>query len=110
MASSIEPILAQIPFDDVLRKVGEVSGREGILAYAVGGVVRDAMLGRETTDIDFVCLGPRSGIRLAEAVRRKLGGDVVHVYENFGTAAVRIPLPDSKFLVLEFVGARKESY
>ena len=110
MASSIEPILAQIPFDDVLRKVGEVSGREGILAYAVGGVVRDAMLGRATTDIDFVCLGPRSGIRLAEAVRRKLGGDVVHVYENFGTAAVRIPLPDSKFLVLEFVGARKESY
>ncbi len=110
MASSIEPILAQIPFDDVLRKVGEVASREGILAYAVGGVVRDALLGRETTDIDFVCLGPRSGIRLAEAVRRKLGGDEVHVYENFGTAAVRIPLADAGFLVLEFVGARKESY
>ncbi|MDA1028404.1 MAG: HD domain-containing protein [Bacteroidetes bacterium] len=114
MASSIEPILAQIPFDDVLRKVGEVAKSEGIAAYAVGGVVRDALLGRETTDIDFVCIGQRSGIRLAEALRRKVGGDVVHVYENFGTAALRIPhssAPGSLgSLVLEFVGARKESY
>ncbi|PSQ99104.1 MAG: tRNA nucleotidyltransferase [Bacteroidetes bacterium QS_9_68_14] len=36
-----------------------------------------------------------------------------HVYENFGTAAVRVPSPvegDDAPMVLEFVAARKESY
>jgi poly(A) polymerase len=111
MASSIEPILSQTPFDDILRKVGVVGARTGIEVYAVGGIIRDALIGRSTTDIDFVSLGNGSGIKLAKAVRKEVGGDVVHVYENFGTAALRISHESLKeSLVLEFVGARKESY
>ncbi len=109
--ASIEPILATTPFVDVLREVGIIAEKQRIEAYAVGGVVRDALLGRPTTDIDFVTIGPRSGIKLAEAVRKKLGGAVVHIYENFGTAALRIQHETTQeWLVLEFVGARKESY
>ena len=111
MSSSIEPLLSFAPFDGVLRIIGEVAKQSGIEAYAVGGVVRDVLLGRETTDLDFVCIGPGSGIRLAQAVRKKVGGDVVHIYENFGTAAIRVDtdVPGVP-LVLEFVAARKESY
>ena len=111
MASSIEPILSLAPFDRTLRTIGEVAKNAGIEAFAVGGVVRDVLLGRETNDLDFVCIGPGSGIKLAKAVRKSVGGDVVHVYENFGTAAIRIhPEGAEAPLILEFVAARKESY
>jgi len=101
----------------ILREIGRVAEREEIEAYAVGGLVRDVLLGRETTDLDFVTVGSGTGIALAEAVADALGGHTAHVYPKFGTAAIRLP-PDEwqgdpeaeDDLVLEFVAARKESY
>jgi poly(A) polymerase len=114
---SLEARLDDRPFASVLRTVGRVAEREGIEAYAVGGMVRDVLLERETTDLDFVTVGPDTGIELAEAVADALGGHTAHVYPNFGTAAIRLPAPWAEEidagaapLVLEFVAARKESY
>lgn len=100
------------PYEPLLRRVGEVAKREGIEAYAVGGLVRDLLLGRPTTDLDFVTVGAGSGIRLAEAVAEDCGGRTAHVYPNFGTAAVRLPplREGGEPTVLEFVAARRESY
>ncbi|MGB3542350.1 CCA tRNA nucleotidyltransferase [Rubrivirga sp.] len=109
-----------LPFEPILRRVGLEADRLGLDAYAVGGAVRDALLGRETTDLDVVAVGPGSGIALAQATSKALGVKKPAVYEAFGTAAVTVPekrlramglegvLPKS--LVLEFVGARRESY
>lgn len=108
MSTRLTDQLAQQPYASVLRRVGEVALHEGIEAYAVGGVVRDVLLGRPTTDIDFVTVGHETGIGLAQAVAKALGGQTAHVYPNFGTAAIRLHQPDE--LVLEFVAARKESY
>ncbi|GIV58066.1 MAG: tRNA nucleotidyltransferase [Rhodothermaceae bacterium] len=104
--------LKKYPYEPLLRQVGEVAQRQGVAVYAVGGVVRDVMLGRPTTDIDFVTVGPGTGIRLAEAVAAALGGQTAHVYPSFGTAALRLAgfLPGDQALVLEFVAARRESY
>ena len=104
--------IRQTPFFELLQQIGRVAEAEGIEAYAVGGLVRDLFLSRQTTDIDFVSIGQDSGIRLAEAVSKALGGHTAHLYPNFGTAAVRIPFAglNEEFVVLEFVGARKESY
>ncbi|MDX1532101.1 MAG: tRNA nucleotidyltransferase, partial [Rhodothermales bacterium] len=103
-----------LPHEPVLRAVGHAADRLGIEAYAVGGAVRDAFLGRPTTDLDFVTVGKKTGIKLAKAAAKKLGGATVHVYENFGTAAIRLPEGEGAAaggpLVLEFVAARKESY
>ncbi len=103
-----------LPHEELLRTVGAVADRVGVEAYAVGGAVRDAFLDRPTTDLDFVSIGDGSGIRLAEAVAEEMGGRTAHVYENFGTAAIRLPEDDGGATggprVLEFVGARKESY
>ena len=112
MPANLANILENQPYVAVLREVGEEAVRLGIEAYAVGGVVRDVLLGRKTTDIDFVTVGPGTGIRLAKAVGRRLGGRTVHVYENFGTAAIRLPARKSsgEGIVLEFVAARRESY
>lgn len=100
------------PYGGLLRNIGEIAARIGIESYAVGGVVRDVLLDRATTDIDFLTLGSGSGIRLAEAVADGLGGEAVHVYPKFGTAAIRIRAPwdPQADMVLEFVGARRESY
>ena len=112
----------RLPFEPVLRRVGAEADRLGLAAYAVGGAVRDALLDRPTTDLDVVAVGPGSGIRLAEAVAKALKVKPPAVYEAFGTAAVTVPGPrlralvdddawaDDDRLVLEFVGARKESY
>ncbi len=90
--------------DPVFRNVGRVADTIGLKTYVVGGFVRDVIMGRASTDIDFVCVG--SGITLAEAVAKSIGPDVrVHVYKNFGTA--HIPYQNYN---LEFVGARRESY
>ena len=111
-----------LPFAPVLRRVGAEAGRLGLDAYAVGGAVRDAILDRPTTDLDVVAVGPGSGIALAQATAKALGVRPPAVYAAFGTAAVTVPaaaladvmgegedtLPER--LIIEFVGARRESY
>ncbi|MDC1377749.1 CCA tRNA nucleotidyltransferase [Flavobacteriaceae bacterium] len=75
------------------------------IGYVIGGFVRDHLLNRShKKDIDIVALG--SGIDLAIAVQKKLkGAKAVQVFKTYGTAMVHC-----KDSVLEFVGARKESY
>jgi poly(A) polymerase len=93
----------------VLQAVGKAARQMEIPAFVVGGVVRDALLRRATTDLDFVSVGEDSGIRLAEHVARQLRGASVHVYRQFGTAAIRVTV-EGDSMVLEFVTARRESY
>ena len=75
--------------------------------YVIGGLVRDYYLNRLTSqekyDIDLVTVG--SGITIANAVASRLGTKNITTYRRFGTARVAW-----KHFVLEFVGARKESY
>src|SRR5688572_27949957 len=73
--------------------------------YAVGGFVRDRLLGLPSKDIDFVTVG--EGPALAEKVCKALGhkASALSVFKNFGTAMFRYD-----DMELEFVGARKESY
>jgi len=87
----------------VFSHVGSAADQLGVECYAIGGYVRDIILKRPSKDIDFVCLG--SGIELAQAVAKLLGGVRVTVFKNFGTARI-----DWNGFELEFVGARKESY
>lgn len=113
--TALAPLLHDHPQAPILRTVGTVAQHLGLDVWAVGGMVRDLLLGRKTTDLDFVTVGAGTGIRLAEAVAQALGGATAHVYPNFGTAAIRLPTPDDPGappdgLVLEFVAARRESY
>ncbi len=92
----------------IYKIVGSVADEMGVQAFAVGGVVRDLLLGRHATDIDIVCVG--SGIELATRVAHSIDPNKeVAVYKNFGTAMFHYRYNDTDWQI-EFVGARKESY
>jgi putative nucleotidyltransferase with HDIG domain len=71
--------------------------------YVVGGFVRDLILKRELSDIDFLIVG--NGLQFAETFSEKLGIDDIVIYKNYGTAHFIY-----KGMNFEFVAARKESY
>ncbi len=81
----------------------DIAERMNIEIYAVGGFVRDFILQRDTSEIDFLIVG--DGIEFATRYSQALGINQIAVFRNFGTAHFRYNDID-----LEFVGARKESY
>jgi len=87
-----------------LRKVMQAAEKLQVPAFAIGGFVRDKILGRPTKDIDVVCVG--DGIALAHAVAALFPKKPrVNIFKTYGTAQI-----NANGLELEFVGARKESY
>lgn len=103
-AHTVDPDRLTGVLDQPLFQAAErVAARMGVKAFAIGGHVRDLLLGRPCKDIDIVTEG--DGIAFAEAVAKELGAGQVHVFKNFGTAMFM--LGDVQ---VEFVGARKESY
>ena len=88
----------------ILHLVGEVADEMHRECYVVGGYVRDVLLQRPSSDIDFVTVG--SGIEVARAVARRIGKEAhLSVFKTYGTAQVK-----TREWELEFVGARRESY
>ena len=73
----------------VLRRIGQVASRSGASAYAVGGCVRDWLLGiRDTADLDVTIEG--KGLEIARDIAGTLGGTIT-VHEQFRTATVVVP-------------------
>ena len=110
MAAGLPPRLL-----DWLRQAGVSAEELGYRLYAVGGFVRDLLLGVPNFDIDLVVEG--DAIQLAQRLAERLGGRV-RSHRRFGTAKWIVPddlrahrdgnglLPAS----LDFVSARTEFY
>jgi poly(A) polymerase len=89
----------------ILQKVAAAAQQLHYPCYLVGGFVRDKILGRNTKDADFVCVG--DALKLAKHASATFTlHPKVSYFKNFGTAHFK--MPDG--FDLEFVGARKESY
>jgi len=101
--SGVMNFKSELNSNPIFEVVSAASRNLGLETYVVGGFVRDLLLKRPCTDIDFVCLG--SGIQLANEVGHQFDNTQVTVFKNFGTAMIKHDEFD-----LEFVGARKESY
>lgn len=87
----------------VISAITEAAKESCIEVFMVGGVVRDLILKRERSDLDFLVIG--NSLKFAELVANKLGVHKVTKFRNFGTAHFIYQNFD-----IEFVGARKESY
>lgn len=97
----------------LLRLVGEEAAALGMPLYAVGGFVRDLLLGEKNWDVDLVVEG--DAILLARRLAEKYGGRV-RSHRRFGTA--KWILPEEGFPIrgeglpetLDLVTARTEFY
>jgi len=87
----------------LFKVICQVASQNNVKIYAVGGFVRDHFLSKTCKDIDFVIEGdgPQYAVKLA----KKLGTTNFTIYKKFGTAMIKY-----QDMILEFVGARKESY
>jgi tRNA nucleotidyltransferase (CCA-adding enzyme) len=102
---------------ELLKEAGAAAGTMGFPLYAVGGFVRDLLLGMPDFDVDLVVEG--DAIKLAQALARQHGGDI-RSHRRFGTA--KWLMADSEWpvakelatighsLSLDFVTARTEFY
>ncbi|HPZ07352.1 MAG TPA: CBS domain-containing protein [Candidatus Eremiobacteraeota bacterium] len=87
----------------LLRKAGKIGDREKIPVYAVGGFVRDLLLGIENFDLDLVVEG--DGINYAQKLAASIGGEL-KIHPTFGTAELIIPGGYS----IDVASARAEFY
>lgn len=87
----------------ILKTVGAIGDDTNTNVFVVGGYVRDRLLGLSSKDIDFVIEG--DGVEFAKKVAKLLNTKKFTIYSKFGTAMVKY-----RGMVLEFVGARSESY
>ncbi len=90
MENLSEKIATRMPAErqDILHAAGSLAAEMGFRAYAVGGMVRDLLLERDTFDLDIVVEG--EGIRFARSLAGRLRARVKG-YERFGTASVTLP-------------------
>lgn len=73
------------PLVSLLHEIGELADQHRVRVYAVGGFVRDLLLGVTNLDVDLVVEG--NGIAFARTLARKRQAHVT-VHERFGTAVV----------------------
>ncbi|HEX7216467.1 MAG TPA: hypothetical protein VF578_19810, partial [Methylomirabilota bacterium] len=69
----------------LLRVAGKVGEGLGSPAYAVGGFVRDLLLGAAPPDVDLVVEG--AGVAFARRLAEEIGGTLL-VHGSFGTASI----------------------
>jgi tRNA nucleotidyltransferase (CCA-adding enzyme) len=86
----------------LIEKAGALAAGRRLDLYLVGGVVRDILLGRASSDLDLVAEGDAIG--LAEALAERVGGKLV-VHRRFGTAKIR-----TGNLTIDVAMARAETY
>ena len=80
---------------EVLKKIALAAKELGMPCYLIGGFVRDKILGRNTKDMDIVCVG--DGIELAAKVADKFTSKPeVNFFKNFGTAQLKIKFSDEE--------------
>lgn len=82
-------------------------GDAGHELYLVGGSVRDALLGRRTTDLDYTTSANPDEI---EALVRRFTSAVWDVGRAFGTIACRIIEADGADLLIEITTFRADAY
>lgn len=92
-----------VPLFSLLQKNGELAERRHVRVYAVGGFVRDLLLGIPNLDLDLVVEG--NGIHFAKAIAQRNTARVTP-HERFGTATVTF----ADGHTFDVATARTESY
>jgi tRNA nucleotidyltransferase/poly(A) polymerase len=95
-----------LPFSPLLGSIRECLSHDQKI-YLVGGALRDALLGRQSTDLDFVV--PSGGIQLGRHIARELGADFYPLDEERDTGRVLLRPDGGHRLSLDFAAFRGAS-
>ena len=82
------------PFPGLVERVAGLLEYLGIEGYLVGGIVRDALLDRETEDVDIAVAGDVEGT--GRILADRLGGRFVRLHEEWDIARVVVPSDDTQ--------------
>lgn len=96
------PSSAPLSFSPLIEQVRIILSDEEV--YLVGGMLRDAMLGRSTHDMDFAV--PNNAIGAARRVAHALQSDFYILDEAFDTARVIVTSEENQHDVLDFAAYR----
>jgi tRNA nucleotidyltransferase (CCA-adding enzyme) len=101
----MEKYLKRLPAEikDLIRLASNISSKENMPAYLVGGFVRDLILGVRNLDLDIVVEG--DGIKFAEDFATHLRVKLIR-HRRFGTATISV----KPHLKIDIATARKEFY
>jgi tRNA nucleotidyltransferase/poly(A) polymerase len=105
--------ITQIPneYAAIINKISQTADENGFRVYAVGGFVRDLIIGRFPNDLDIMVEPPAlydarlAGINFSKILASKYSLSSPAVFERFGTAKIIIDGRE-----VEFVMPRKEYY
>lgn len=86
----------------IIEVIYETANKNNIIAYLIGGFIRDQYLNLSSKDIDVVVEG--NGIALAEELS-KIWESPLNIFKTFGTAMLQ-----HEGIQIEIVSSRKESY
>lgn len=98
-------ILIPPRFKLIINSLNEIAKTKGYEIYAVGGFVRDLLLGKSPKDLDIMVEGLDGGIGFAELVSKEMNIHPPVTFPKFGTAMLNIGEEQ-----VEFVKPRKEYY
>jgi tRNA nucleotidyltransferase (CCA-adding enzyme) len=90
----------------LLRTLGRAAGDAGVTLWAVGGVVRDALLGNEVTDVDLTSETP--AVELGPLLAASVGGTIAKL-TPFGTLKLAVPLGTGE-RTFDLATTRAETY
>lgn len=98
------PLRQNLPQPQLIRELHAFADQRGIQLYLVGGSVRDLLLNRPVTDLDFALAG--DAIAFARTFADKIGEAFVKLEEQPPTA--RVVIRETQ-LTLDFAGFRAET-
>jgi tRNA nucleotidyltransferase (CCA-adding enzyme) len=94
----------------LLKFIGKLGDKSGYKVFAVGGFVRDLLLGVKNYDVDIVV--EKGAIAFGKIIARKAKGKLVH-HKRFGTATIVMPWAlkgEKELFKLDLATARTEFY
>ena len=91
----------------IIQSLSAFTKEQNVQLYLVGGSVRDLLLSRQTTDIDFALAS--DAIQFAKAFANRIGATCIALEENPSTARVIVKQHDTPQLSMDFVQFRAAS-
>lgn len=99
--------LKELFSNHIIQSLSAFAKEQNVQLYLVGGSVRDLLLSRQTTDIDFALAS--DAIQFAKAFANRIGATCIVLEENPSTARVIVKQHDTPQFSMDFVQFRAAS-